>query len=193
MANRFSPRADGTAKLWNPFRAVESDTLPNSERLAWFPLMGAADDAEPRWPLTPLLPGTGRTSARSVGPTILQWRGQSDHGETLAVGRANGTIEIWNLKTSQLDRSFPHVDARIARLAFSRDAILLAAASERPSGGAADLATLRIWETASGVIAGTFSNAFGPLAFCSDRQRLVSSPIGWQRRRLGPQQWSLRR
>ena len=101
----------------------------------------------------------------------------SDHGETLAVGRENGGIEIWNLKTGQLHRSFPHVGISISHLAFSRSAISLAAASERPSKGAADLATLRIWETASGVIAGTFTNAFGPLAFSSDRQRLVSTRL----------------
>jgi WD40 repeat protein/serine/threonine protein kinase len=173
---------DGTAKLWNPLRAVESTMLPNSERLAWFSPDGARlltlnrDGRLHRWHTR------NREDIGAIGPDlhdpqVKAWT-ISDHGETLAVGRANGIIEIWNLKTSQLDRSFPHVGARIAHLAFSQDAILLAAASERPSGGAADPATLRIWETASGVIAGTVSNAFGPLAFSSDRQRLVSIRLG---------------
>jgi WD40 repeat protein/serine/threonine protein kinase len=173
---------DGTAKLWNPFRAVESTMLPNSERFTWFSPDGARlltlnrDGCLHRWHTR------NREDIGAIGPDlhdpqVKAWT-ISDHGETLAVGRANGIIEIWNLKTSQLDRSFPHVGARIAHLAFSQDAILLAAASERPSGGAADPATLRIWETASGVIAGTFSNAFGPLAFSSDRQRLVSIRLG---------------
>jgi WD40 repeat protein len=156
--------------------------LPNSERLAWFSSDGARlltlnrDGRLHRWHTR------NREDIGAIGPDlhdpqVKAWT-ISDHGETLAVGRANGTIEIWNLKTSQLVRWFQHVGARIAYLAFSQNAILLAAASERPSGGAADPATLRIWETASGVIAGTFSNAFGPLAFSSDRQRLVSIRLG---------------
>ena len=41
----------------------------------------------------------------------------------------------------------------------------------------ADHATLRIWETASGNTEGTYTNAFGPLAFSSDGQRLVSTRL----------------
>jgi WD40 repeat protein len=178
----LSASKDGTAKLWSPFRAVASTTLPNSERLAWFSPDGAMlltlnrDGRLHRWHTR------NREDIGAIGPDLHDRQVKawtiSDHGETLAVGRANGTIEIWNLKTSQLVRWFQHVGARIAYLAFSQNAILLAAASERPSGGAADPATLRIWETTSGVIAGTFSNAFGPLAFSSDRQRLVSTRLG---------------
>jgi WD40 repeat protein len=54
---------------------------------------------------------------------------------------------------------------------------LLAAASLRPAGGAADQATLRIWDTASGAVAGTYTNAFRPLAFSSDGQRLASTRL----------------
>ena len=108
-------------------------------------------------------------------PRVKAWR-ISDDGETLAVGRDNGDIEIWNLKTGQLDKSFAHVSARIAHLAFSQNATLLAAASERPTT-ATDHATLRIWDTASGAVEGTYTNAFGPLAFSSDRLRLVSTRL----------------
>ena len=101
----------------------------------------------------------------------------SGHGETLAVGMENEDIEIWNLKTGQREKSFPRAIARIAELAFSQDAALLAAASLRPAAGAADQATLRIWDTASGAVAGAYTNAFRPLAFSSDKQRLVSTRL----------------
>ncbi len=180
---------DGTAKFWNPFQAEESDTLPNSERLAWFSPDGArlitlnGDGRLHRWNTR------NREDIGMIGPDLHDPRVKgwtiSDHGERLAVGRENGGIEIWNLKTGQLDKSFPHASTKIGRLAFighlafSRDAILLAAASERPAGadGAADHATLRIWDTASSAIVGTYTNAFGPLAFSSDRRRLVSTRL----------------
>ncbi len=171
---------DGTAKFWNPFRTVESDTLPDSEQLPWFSPDGArlitvnTNGRLHRWNTR------GREDIGMVGPDLHDRRVKawkiSDDGERLAVGKDKGTIEIWNLKTDQLDKSFSHVSTRIGHLAFSRDAILLAAASERIAG-AADRATLRIWDTASGAIVGTYTNAFGPLAFSSNGQRLVSTRL----------------
>jgi WD40 repeat protein len=170
---------DGTAKLWNPFRAVESEILPDSEQLASFSPDGA-------WLIT--LNGDGRlhrwdTRNRQdtgiVGPDLADVKAWtiSGHGETLAAGMENGDIEIWNLKTGQREKSFPRAIARITELAFSRDGALLAAASLRPAGGAADQATLRIWDTASGAMVGTYTNAFRPLAFSSDGQRLASTRL----------------
>src|SRR6185295_7051079 len=116
-----------------------------------------------------------------VGPNLTNdqvkaWTISGD-GETLAVGMENEDIEIWNLKTGQREKSFPRAIERIAELALSRDGTLLAAASLRPTAGAADQATLRIWDTASGAVAGTYTNAFRPLAFSSDGQRLVSTRL----------------
>lgn len=177
----ISASKDGTAKSWNASQAVRSDTLPNSEQLAWFSPDGArlitlnGDGRLHRWHTR------NRKDMGMVGPDLHDDRVKawtiSDNGETLAVGMENGDIEVWNLKTNLRDKSFPHAITRIAHLAFSRDAMLLAAASERPAGGGADHATLRIWDTASGNIGGTYTNAFGPLAFSSDRQRLVSTRL----------------
>lgn len=127
----------------------------------------------------PLLRLKGLPAARAgcIAERNARWSRISDHGETLAVGRENGDIEIWNLKTDQLEKSFPHAISKIAHLSFSRDAVLVAAASSRPSGAAADQATLRIWGTVSSTIVGSYTNAFGPLAFSSDRQRLVSTRL----------------
>jgi len=172
---------DGTAKLWNPFRAVESEILPDSKQLAWFSLDGSrlitlnGDGRLHRWHTR------NREDMGMVGPNLTNDQVKawtiSGHGETLAVGMENEDIEIWNLKTGQREKSFPRAIARIAELAFSQDAALLAAASLRPAAGAADQATLRIWDTASGAVAGAYTNAFRPLAFSSDKQRLVSTRL----------------
>lgn len=179
----ISASKDGTAKFWNPSQAVKSDTLPNSERPAWFSPDGAhlitlnRDGRLHRWN-TREREDIGMIGPDLHDPGVKAWT-IPDHGETLAVGRENGGIEIWNLKTGQLDKSFSHASTRIGRLAFSRDGILLAAASERPTGsdGAADHATLRIWDAASGTIVGTFTDAYGPMAFSADSHRLVSTRL----------------
>jgi WD40 repeat protein len=177
----ISASKDGTAKIWSPSRAVESDTLPDGERLAWFSRDGAwmitrnRDGRLHRWD------SRNRKDVGPMGPDLHDKRvtawAISDHGETLAVGRESEEIEIWNLKTGELEKSFPHAISKIAHLAFSRDANLLAAATLRPSGGGADHVTLRIWDTGSGKMEGAYTNAFGPLAFSFDRQRLVSTRL----------------
>jgi WD40 repeat protein len=178
-----SASKDGTAKFWNPFRAEESDILPNSKRPAWFSSDGARmitlnhDGRLHRWD-THKREDTGMIGPNLYDDRVKAWA-ISDDGERLALGRRDGEIEVWNLRIGQLHESFPHASTRIAHLAFARDSILLAAASERPAAadGAADHATLRIWDTASGAIVGTYTNAFGPLAFSSDRLRLVSTRL----------------
>jgi hypothetical protein len=86
-------------------------------------------------------------------------------------------IEIWNLRTCQW-RSHSHCISRIAHLEFSRDAMLLAAAGLRPSGGVADQASLRLWETASGAIAGA-SPTYLTAAFSFRPTAPRLDPIGW--------------
>jgi WD40 repeat protein len=100
----------------------------------------------------------------------------ADNGEKFAVAWPDGRIDVWNLKTEQLENSFVRTNTSIARMAFSHDAVLLAAASQRMEG-MNDEATLWIWETTTGTITDTFTDAFGPLAFSTDRQRLVSTRL----------------
>ena len=86
-----SASKDGTAKLWNSFQAVKSDTLPNSDRLAWFSPDGARlitlnrDGRLHRWDTR------NREDMGPFGPDLYDSRVKawtiSDYGERLALGR----------------------------------------------------------------------------------------------------------
>ncbi len=127
-----SASKDGTAKFWSPLQPVESETLPRSDRPVRFSSDGARlitlnrDFRLHRWDTR------NHEDLGAIGPILRDstaWA-VSDRGDTLAVAWSHGRIDVWNLGTDQLDKSFTQTNTRIARLAFSHDAVLLAVANE---------------------------------------------------------------
>jgi WD40 repeat protein/tRNA A-37 threonylcarbamoyl transferase component Bud32 len=169
---------DGTAKFWNPSRPLEATALPDSDWPVWFSRDGTRFIARNKDVRLHRWDTRTREDLGPVGPELKNsgaWA-IADNGEKFAVAWPTNRIEVWNLEIDQLEYSLPMTNTIIARMAFSPDGTLLAAAIERERAVDGQ-ATLWIYKTATGTITGTFTNAFGPMAFSADFKRLVSTRL----------------
>jgi WD40 repeat protein len=96
----------------------------------------------------------------------------SPDGQTLAIGKVDGAIDLWSVTTGQLARTLVSHTSVVQSLAFSPDGVWLAS-------GSADT-TVRVWAAnnpTQNTSILTFTNHTGPvttLAFSADRQLLAS-------------------
>jgi WD40 repeat protein len=118
----------------------------------------------------------------------------SPDGQAIALGYHSGTLEVRDTATGNVRQSCPGIANRVTSVAFSPDGRLLAAAGEESeSRPLAEVVTeevkkfihienstnrtVKVWEVATGRIARIIPGPWGPLAFSSDGQILVTGAI----------------
>jgi WD40 repeat protein len=87
----------------------------------------------------------------------------------------DGVIELWNLNTNVRETAWKKYDGAIGHVAFSGAGNLLAVANQRRSSS--EQGTVGIWDTLTGQRKLELSDAFGPLVFSANDQRLGSTRL----------------
>jgi WD40 repeat protein len=165
---------DGSLRLWraNVGQAMQAPSAiplelafdPDGRRLAV-----SGETAIQQWDV-----GSGNTLPQLLtgGPQQLHWFGYVAGGR-MATALADGTVQIWDVKTAQPLQPPVRVDIRLSHIAFSSDGRLLAALDNADGN-------LTVWDVATGHPrghpmtvdkAGIFGNA---VAFSPDNQRIAA-------------------
>jgi WD40 repeat protein len=117
----------------------------------------------------------------------------SPDGRSIAIGYANGTLEVCDTATGKERRSYPGVARGITSVAFSPDGSLLAAAGEESrvrrladvvpeevkrlvNISAVSNRAVKVWDVATGQVIRILPGVMEPLGFSPDGQTLATGP-----------------